>query len=438
MTQPLADPVPSRVRVLILGGGIHGVGTLHDLASRGWRDVFLVEKKAIGCGTSSRSTKLVHGGLRYLKNPRDFSLVSEALRERQILATVAADLVHPLELTLPVMRGYGLPAPLLKLGMVLYDLLAGKARIHRHHFINASEFARRYPMLQEGKFSGGYSFWDMQTDDLALVRRVASSARNLGAGISEMTQVEKIIPDRDGWLVDLRLSNGSMVRISARYVVNALGPWANQILEDSGLSPEYRGVNNEGVHILLPNMGLQSGLLMQSPADGRIFFILPWQGLTLIGTTEDLYTGDPDKLAVREESIEYLIKRCNEFLKTKLSTGDVLAAFAGLRWLALEPGRSLTSLSRHFVIAEQSSQRGVLYTIYGGKLTTYRRLAEILGDKICRNFGDHHASQTDQTSSWVTADQDPLHDLHDRNSMDPLQRFAEGGITYTPFHSVSA
>lgn len=398
------DELPTRVRVLVLGGGIHGVGVLHDMASRGWSDIHLIEKTRLGVATSSRSTKLIHGGLRYLRRLGDFGLVSEALRERRMLMDLAPDLVHPVELLFPILKHGGMPRMMVKTGLTLYDRLAGRYGIEPHRVLSIDDARAKAPILNQEMVRCVYSFWDGQTDDMRLVRRVAASARKLGAQVTEGVKALRISPSEDGWDVDVELATGEVRTVSARYLVNCVGPWANDLLEASGIKPTHRAINNKGTHLLFPDLGLKAGLFLQSAAgDGRIFFVLPWQGYTLIGTTEDLYPGNPDELTVKDSEVRYLLDNCNRFLATPLKEADIVSTFAGLRWLAVEEGAGLSETSRAYVIGERTSKRGLLMTLYGGKLTTYRNLAKTIGDRITKHFGENRPSRTDQAVCWATA-----------------------------------
>jgi glycerol-3-phosphate dehydrogenase len=395
------NDIPQRVRVLILGGGIHGVGVLHDLASRGWKDVHLVEKSTLGAGTSSASTKLIHGGLRYLRRIGDFGLVNEALEERKLLTLLAPDIVKPIEMVFPILKKGGMPAFMVKTGLWLYDFLAGKNNLQKHKTLTEQEARTKVPNLDVSKFTRYFSFFDCQTDDLALVNRVASSAVALGATVSEHCEATAIREFEDGYIVTLRRRDGSTVEVSAQYVVNALGPWANIFLERNGIKPTHRGVNNKGAHLVLPDIGMKAALFLQSRAgDGRIFFVVPWQGMTLLGTTESEYQNDPDLVTTTEEDVDYLLKSCNEYMMRPFRRQDILQVFAGLRWLAVEPGQSLTSTSRHFVIGQHEAPRGGMFTIYGGKLTTYRTLARTIGDEIVSRSADPKKSRTHEPSAW--------------------------------------
>jgi glycerol-3-phosphate dehydrogenase len=396
----------ARYRVVILGGGIHGVGIAHDLASRGWKDVLVVEKSIIGSGTSSKSTKLIHGGLRYLQNPRDFPLVAEGLEERALLSILAPDIVKALPFIFPVMKKGGMPRFMIKIGLWLYDTLSHGRSMGRHVWMSPEEALKEAPILDKKVFKGFYKFFDGQTDDLALVHRVAKSATQLGVTISERTKALSIKHEAIGWNIELQ-SGEETKSVTAKYVVNAMGPWAHEIFKASNIRPKVEGINNQGTHLLVRDLGLTTGLFLQSPADGRIFFVLPWEGLTLIGTTEDDFTGNPDDCRAQPEQIEYLIQRCNQFLSVKLTKNDVIKTFSGMRWLAKDSHSGLSATSRTHLITRHEHGSDLLFTIYGGKLTAYRALAKEIGSAIAKAFGDTTPSKTDQSAMWATADQMP-------------------------------
>ena len=386
---------------LPIHGGIHGVGVLHDLASRGWKDIHLVEKSRLASGTSSRSTKLIHGGLRYLERISQFSMVSESLRERNFLLQTLPEIVKPIEFILPIEQKKPWESIVFRMGLTIYDALSGKRNIATHRSLALSEVREKASILALEPFSRFYSFWDAQVDDLALVWRVANSAVSLGAGISEFCTVESLRKEADGWLVELRGPDGKRQSVSALYVINCLGPWANSFLERSHLIPSIRGINDKGAHIILDDRGLKAGLFLRSPLDRRVLFILPWQGLTLIGTTEENYTESPDAVAPSEREIDYILKSCNFYVKEPIRKQDIRCAFAGLRWLAENPSHSLSAVSRESVLSEHVSERGLMMTIYGGKLTSYRSLAEKVGNRITSHFGEFRSSKTADKQSWL-------------------------------------
>jgi glycerol-3-phosphate dehydrogenase len=172
-------------------------------------------------------------------------------------------------------------------------------------------------------------------------------------------------------------------------------------LDASGIKPKVVGFNNAGIHLIVRDLGLKAGLFLQSPEDGRIFFVLPWEGFTLIGTTEDIVNGPADSCKVEQYQVDYLLERCNRFLSVKLSESDVISKFTGMRWLARSSDSSISDTSRTHLITEHREQSDILYTIYGGKLTAYRALSEELGDKIARAFGDRTPSTTKKIESWA-------------------------------------
>jgi glycerol-3-phosphate dehydrogenase len=406
MTKEATFKLAGRYRVVVLGGGIHGVGVAHDLASRGWKDVLVVEKSIVGAGTSSKSTKLIHGGLRYLQHPRDFPLVAEGLGERALLTKLLPDIVKPLPFVFPVMKKGGMPRFIIKIGLMLYDFLSRGRSLGTHKWLSTEQAYSDAPILDKSVFKGFYRFYDGQTDDFALTQRVADSVRMLGASVVEHTTVERIVHDQYGWRMTIRGPDGTH-DVTAKYVVNALGPWAHELLDASSIKPKVVGFNNAGIHLIVRDLGLKAGLFLQSPEDGRIFFVLPWEGLTLIGTTEDIVNGPADSCKVEQHQVDYLLERCNRFLSVKLSESDVISKFTGMRWLARASDSSLSDTSRTHLITEHREQSDILYTIYGGKLTAYRALSEELGDKITRAFGDRTPSATKKADSWAPARAQP-------------------------------
>lgn len=396
----IQDPLPKRVRVLVLGGGIHGVGVLHDLVSRGWKDVHLVEKKRLASGTSSRSTKLIHGGLRYLEKITQFGMVSESLQERNFLLENVPDLVKPLEFIFPINKKHPLRSLMTRTGLTIYDVLSGKQNIHEHATLSAKEVNEKASALDADKFSQFYSFWDAQVDDLALVWKIAECAKSIGGGITEGCEIVGLRPHQDGWHADLKTADGQVHSVSALYIVNCLGPWSNSFLEAAGVKPNVSGINNRGTHIIIPDRGLKAGLFLRSPVDQRVVFILPWKGMTLLGTTEDMYEGNPDGVSPLEADIDYILASANFYLKSPVLKQDIICSFAGLRWLAESSSRTLSGVSRESVLSEHESERGLMITIYGGKLTSYRSLAEKIGDRITGHFGDFRPSMTRNKDMW--------------------------------------
>jgi glycerol-3-phosphate dehydrogenase len=395
------DHIPNRVRTLVVGGGIHGVGVAHDLASRGWTDTLVVEKGSIGMATSSASTKLIHGGLRYLKRFSQFPLVRKSLGERQRLMHLAPDLIRPIELIYPILKNGGMPKFMVRMGLFLYDLLAKDSSFGKHRSLTEQEVHKVAPELNSEKFKGYFSFWDGQTDDLGLVIRVASSAVKLGATISEGIEVLSIEKIKDGWMVEVQDGRGKRKKISCLYLINCAGPWSNLLLKQNNLEVKVQALNNKGAHFITTKLKLKQGFFFESPADKRIFFALPWMNKTLIGTTEDLYSGDPDDNRPSPSEINYLLENANEYFNLNLSKSDIDFSFSGLRWLASEGGYNISKTSREVVVSKHESDRGFMLTIYGGKLTSYRNLSESIGDEVTGHFGAFKRSRTHDKEYWA-------------------------------------
>jgi len=393
-----------RVRVVIIGGGIHGAGMFHDLTSRGWKDVILLEKNRIGFGTSSRSTKLVHGGLRYLQRISQFGMVRESLKERKILMDLVPDIVHPIELVFPILKAGGRNRYLVQAGLTLYDLLAGKYHLNYHQSLSTQDAQYKIPPLNSDRISHAFSFFDGQMDDLELNRRVAYSGRMLGGELYEGAKVHRLRHDDDGWVVEYKDEADNLHQIHALVVINAAGPWAHEILNESGIIPTHQAINNQGSHLIFPDLGLKAGLFLETKQDGRIFFLLPWKNHTLLGTTERVWSQDPSEVAISEEEVDYLLNHCNLYLREPLNKSNVISTFSGLRWLAIDPGQTISSTSREDAIGYHYSGRGQLITIYGGKYTSYRSLCEKIGDSITKAFGEFRGSQTSIKANWADSD----------------------------------
>lgn len=363
--------------LLVIGGGITGAGVARDAAMRGMR-VAIVEKNEWASGTSSRSSRLVHGGIRYLEHGQ-IGLVRESVREREILLRIAPGLVRPLAFTWPVYRGARLPKWKLRLGLTIYDWLAGKRRGRRHHSLNVDGVLAVEPELRGEKLVGGASYFDATTDDSGLTRANVKSAVEHGAVAVNFARFESSTNSSgkaDGALVrDLR--EGGSARVSARAIVRATGPW--------------QAKGTKGSHIVVPQrrIGNRSAVTMISPDDGRVMFILPSGDETIVGTT-DLRTDEtPDNVVASETEIAYMLRAANfYFPESRLTQDDVKATWAGIRPLSTAPaGTSPSSISREHRISRD--QNGVI-VVTGGKLTTYRSMAAEIVDEVERVIGRTH------------------------------------------------
>jgi glycerol-3-phosphate dehydrogenase len=384
--------------VVVVGGGITGAGVALDAASRGYT-VALVEKADFASGTSSRSSKLVHGGLRYLQN-FDLGLVREALLERQLMVQLAPHLVRPLPLVVPAFGGER-PDRLVGVGLNLYDVMSiDRLRRRRngadasdrawapdrHRVIPGDEVVEWLPALAGRDPSSGYLFYDCQTDDSRLVLTVLAEAERYGAVCANGLEVVDLV-DEGGRTRGVRardVATGQELVVSAANVVNATGVWADRLrpeeLHDEAEVPRIRP--SRGTHITLPHdrLPLVSGAIVPA-GGGRSIFALPWLGATLIGTTDNDYDAeDLDHIRPADSDVEYLLEATNGFFGTDLTAGDIGGAYAGVRPLIStgDPKKSV-DISRKAELYETSSG---MITITGGKLTTWRRMAKMAVDRL--------------------------------------------------------
>ena len=227
-----SSKIPSSVEVMILGGGVHGVGVLHDCVSRGLKNICLVEKNTLASGTSSKSTKLIHGGLRYLERLSQISMVFESLRERKFLLSVVPDLVKPIEILVPLLQSDIFNRAKIKIGLGLYDYLAKKSLIKKHTGLDSKQVQSKAPILKEKYLKRVFSYWDAQTDDKLLVKKIAKSAQEFGGNICEQTEVKNVKDHGNFWEVCLE-NEGECFSVNTKYIINCLGPWTNKFFKDN-------------------------------------------------------------------------------------------------------------------------------------------------------------------------------------------------------------
>ena len=388
------------VDVLVIGGGITGAGVALDAASRGFK-VGLVEQGDFASGTSSRSTKLVHGGIRYLPQ-FDFGLVHEALIERARLVANAPHLVRPLPFLVPFYRelrrplGIRLPAagrPLLplamNLGLWLYDRLAGRMVLVRHRSVSVAEALHLFPHLRRDGLSRASLYYDAQTDDARLTLAVLRTAARHGARCVNYARAVRLVRASGrvtGVEVEDRLS-GEHLQVKARWVVNAAGVWAGEVARLAGSPQRVELTLSKGVHLVLPRELLGVGstaLVLPETEDGRLAFVVPWEGRAILGTTDTPYSGPMEDPPVTEDDVAYLLRHARRFLDVELEPQDVVSAFAGLRPLVSAGGRSADISRRHAVVRHEPG----FVSIIGGKLTTYRQMAQDVVDLIAREDAD--------------------------------------------------
>ena len=363
--------------VLIIGGGITGAGVARDAAMRGMR-VALVEKGDWASGTSSKSSRLVHGGIRYLERG-EIGLVRESVREREILLRIAPDLVKPLEFTWPVYRGARLPRWKLRVGLALYDLLAGKKRGRRHHSLDAAAVLSLEPQIKGNDLRGGASYFDAATDDAALTRANVESAVRYGAVAMNHAKAESpTITSRrlDGMIVRDMIQGGSL-RVAAKAVVSATGPW------------QAKGTKGSHIMVSRSRIGNNGAVTMISPDDGRVMFTLPHGSETILGTTDLRTDESPDDVKASDAEVDYILRAANfYFPDARLTADDVISKWAGIRPLATAPaGMSPSSISREHRISRDPAG---MIVVTGGKLTTYRSMAEEIVNEIEKSIGRAH------------------------------------------------
>jgi len=388
----LADLGTEHSDLLVIGGGITGAGIARDAALRGFR-VALAEARDFGSGTSSRSSRLIHGGLRYLEHGH-VHLVLEALRERAVLRRLAPHLVQPLSFVLPFFQSDRVPGWKARLGLTLYDFLAGWGNVRRHQTLGKRALLELEPLLREPGLTGGAVYYDAQCDDARLTLAVVRAAAEAGARVANYTRVTSLLFEGDR-VVGARLRDelsGTEAEHRCRLVVNASGPWGDVIrrLEDPAAAPLLR--LTKGSHLMVPQarIGNRHAIIFTSPLDRRVMFILPWEQWTYIGTTDTDDAGDPDAVSADQSDLIYLLRSANSIYPgARLTEDDVVASWAGLRpLLAADPHSSPAQIPREHRIVKGS--RGML-TIAGGKLTTFRVMARDLVDRAARELGAHRA-----------------------------------------------
>jgi glycerol-3-phosphate dehydrogenase len=373
-----------RFDVLIIGGGINGAGIARDLALRGLY-VAVVEQGDFACGASSASTKLIHGGLRYLERG-DLRLVYESTRERHILQRIAPHLVRPIPIVIPAYRKDPRHLRTIQAGMLLYDLLALGRNTQRHQILSAAETLTHCPQLQPEGLTGAARYWDCAMDDARLCLENVLAARAAGAEVVNYLQVTGFLK-RGGRLTGVRLcdmESGDSLEAEAQLVINATGPWLDRLCaldgeEGTKLRP------SRGSHILLPRLpGQEEALYLSAGKDQRLFFVIPWGDLSLVGTTDIDHAGSPDAVTASEEEIAYLLSETGRHLRgTPPHRSEVVAAFAGLRPLLYADGAVSRASREHRIFISASG----LVSVGGGKYTTYRAMAAEVARLVTARLG---------------------------------------------------
>ena len=388
--------------VLIIGGGITGAGLALDAAARGLKAA-LVEKRDFAAGTSSRSTKLIHGGLRYLEQ-FDVALVREALLERSVLTHIAPHLVEAFPFVIPIYadgrRNYDHPL-IMRAGLFLYDLLAGRHNLARHRRLSKEEALRLAPQLDPTGLKGALLYYDARTNDARLVIEVIKAAHERGAAIANYSKVEGFLRNGDGKIAGARVADGlsgEQVDVRAEVTVNATGIWLEETIRlnadnRDGLSKKLRPA--KGIHLTVSADRLRVGAawLIPSLTGHRFYFVVPWQDRINIGTTDTDYEGGKDFPQAQPDEVAEILNAVNSYFpNANLDPTDVISAWAGLRPLISDANaKDTTKVSRKEEIIETSDG---LVSIGGGKLTTYRLMAEQGIDRVLNRLGQSSAEQT--------------------------------------------
>lgn len=380
--------------VAVVGGGIVGAGVARDAALRGLK-VALFEKDDFGSGTTSRSTRLVHGGLRYLQH-YDFALVHEALTERRTLLRIAPHLVRPLRFLLPVYKRRSLPLPLLWAGLLLYDYLQPRRGLPHHRYLPPGEALRIEPRLAVDGLRGAFEFYDGQClyPERLCLENVLDAADH-DASVSNHTEVVGFLEDA-GRIRGVRVRNtltGDERSVQARIVLNCAGPWIDEVERRAIPTAVPRLRRTKGVHLVVPRF-VEHALLFGSRDGTRVVFAIPWGAYSLIGTTDTDYEGTNEDVRTQDDDVDYLLTELARVTSVRLARADVLYTTAGIRPLQRQLGRSTAAVTRREQVIdhEKVDGRAGLVTVVGGKITTYRAIAELVVDFLLEKLGYAHAT----------------------------------------------
>ena len=377
--------------VAVIGGGIHGVGVAQAAAAAGYK-VVLLEQTELAAGTSSKSSKLIHGGLRYLES-LEFSLVRESLLEREILLRIAPDLVKRQAFYIPVYENSSRSAWLIGTGLSLYTVLAGGKKNTRFSIIPKQQWSELDGITQNG-LKTVLQYWDAQTDDAKLTRAVMQSAEELGADLLCPAQFKAAEITQNDVRIEYHYKNKNH-QLATRAVVNAAGPWAADVLQKFTPEQEPIAVDNvQGTHIELSGRLDKGCYYLEVPEDKRVVFVMPWYKHTMVGTTERLFTGDPAKVKAVDESVEYLLKVYHQYFPER--SLKVRDKWAGLRVLPAAQGAAFKR-SRETQMPVDNERKPKVLSIFGGKLTGYRATAEKVVKKLKASLPDRTAiARTDE------------------------------------------
>ena len=377
--------------IFIIGGGINGAGIARDASGRGLK-VYLAEKGKVGSATSSWSSKLIHGGLRYLEN-YEFKLVAESLREREVITKIAPSITKPLPFVIPHTKKLRSKF-LIRLGLFLYDNLGGKSKIPKSSKIN---FNKKYQNILQSKFSDGFQYYDVQVDDKKLVEMNIDDAKKMGAIIAEDTKVINANRIDNYWEITLNNKN----KIKSKILINAAGPWINETVNNVLKINAKKSIRLvRGSHIITKKLYDEEVAFTLQNEDNRIVFVIPYKDeYSLIGTTE-VDVNSPDNPSISDEEKIYLVNTINNHFIRQISQEDIVDTYSGIRPL-IEDFKEASKVTRDYVFDLNCEDNNVpLLNIYGGKLTTYRKLSEKVMEELSPYLPDT------KTRNWT--DSKPL------------------------------
>ena len=404
---------------IIVGAGINGAGIARDGAMRGLK-LLLLDKGDVACGTTSWSTRLIHGGLRYLEHG-EVGLVRESLREREILLRIAPHLVRPLPLLIPVYEQAKRGLLAIRAGMIVYDVLSFDKSLEHHRVLSRAETLKRVPSLNPEGLQGAAIYYDAQVEYAErLVLENALAARQHGAHVLTHARVDSLIQDNGAvrGVLFTDLLTGGVHRARASVTVNVSGPWVDEVLASTIRSSHRKLIGGtKGSHIIVdPFPGAPAdALYVEALCDRRPFFIIPWNGKYLIGTTDSRYEGDLDCVEADAGEIDYLIRETNRVIPAAhLASASVLYTYAGIRPLAYHEKRNEESITRRHFVHDHAPELNGLISIIGGKLTTFRNLAEQTVDTLFRKFGRKPPPCMTASEALPGADASDFHKLSEQ------------------------
>ena len=432
MVRNLTSLQDRKFDILVIGGGISGACIAWDASLRGLK-VALIEKNDFGHGTSSATSKMIHGGLRYLSN-FEFRVVRESLRERRHLEKIMPHLAFPLPFLLPVYKNSGTPKWMLRLGLFFYDILSFDKNflndpdkyLSNHKWLNKEETLALEPGLNSKDLKGAFYYYDVQNkfSERANVEFVLSAAEK-GAIVANYLEVTEFNTNEDngkqrieGVTVQDRLNEEKPFNISANTVINATGPWADTLIKSFSEQKKSKVVRSKGIHLLFPKLINKSALAFETK-DRRHFFVIPWLNYTLIGTTDTSYEGDINKVRVSKAEVEEFLEQVNSYFPANLTIENVLHAYSGIRPLAAQDegtGGGTYNISRKHELVDHGKKNKVegLFSVFGGKWTTSRALAEYALDIIIKRM-NLHALPCNTAKTQLSGDEIPERFTHWRD-----------------------